>query len=405
MMLKTLAGLSGEDGYIYRVLSNFGSDYRVDEEAKAPPLGPAKRCTTNALEFAERKNEPVICCGYVEAFELPGMPIWHCWNTTTTSSTDGVSVPIDVTRKMKSGDVYRGILVPTETARQIWEAARHGDELLDSWRSAADNSPEDVVLRWKHEIISAQHIHAQKELEEKIATWQRPPMPSRYLEGNCNGVAFMLRWSMVPRRGNTVYDVDIVQIEAAPKRRMRGGWFFLVLRRIAHELYERGIFLEQTITEDSLLWAEEMVKRGLMTKHMDKNYLSTPIESGRAAKKRRIAKSEEKQEDLASLLILKINETIQKRGVEQLMNLPGHLGVIASRDSRDIEYTTEYYYPGVPRRTIDTLRAVTLTPKAPKGNRDTASSSIKVEVGQPGLSQKQEQQVREWCAGGPLRQV
>lgn len=77
-------------------------------------------------------------------------------------------------------------------------------------------------------------------------------------------VTVMLRASTVPRRGNKGHlDFDIVQIETTPSRKGIGTQFVLNLIKASARM-GRGVFLEQTITENSRAWAKRLVAQGVM---------------------------------------------------------------------------------------------------------------------------------------------
>ena len=97
----------------------------------------------------------------------------------------------------------------------------------------------------------------------------------RFLGGD---VTATLRNSIVNRRGVRrgklhLRDVDIMTIEATPTRQGLGTKFLRLLVQVARE-HDRGVFLEQTITDASRAWAAKLVQQGLLREWSEDNFLA-----------------------------------------------------------------------------------------------------------------------------------
>ena len=90
-----------------------------------------------------------------------------------------------------------------------------------------------------------------------------------------DNVDVLLRWSTAPRRQNSKHlDIDIVQMQTNPTRSGIGTKFVVNLIEAAKKL-DRGVFLEQTITEGSRAWAAKLVREELMQPYyLDDNFIS-----------------------------------------------------------------------------------------------------------------------------------
>jgi hypothetical protein len=98
-----------------------------------------------------------------------------------------------------------------------------------------------------------------------------------YVDVEVGPVTAKLRLSKVPRRHrvavatdplNRVLDLDIIQITVEGKRNRRRGHataFLLAVRRVAAQI-QRGVYLENCLTEDSRAWAAALVARGLLVR-------------------------------------------------------------------------------------------------------------------------------------------
>ena len=96
---------------------------------------------------------------------------------------------------------------------------------------------------------------------------------TKYEKVCTDNVSVLLRYSMAPRRGKRL-DIDIVQMETTPTRSGIGTKFVVNLIEAAQKV-ERGVFLEQTITEDSRAWAAKLVREKLMQPYyLDDNFIS-----------------------------------------------------------------------------------------------------------------------------------
>ncbi len=98
-----------------------------------------------------------------------------------------------------------------------------------------------------------------------------------YVDVEDGPVKATLRLSKVPRRHrvavatdplNRVLDLDIIQIAVKGKHNRRRGHataFLLAVRRVAAQI-QRGVYLENCLTEDSRAWAAALVARGLLVR-------------------------------------------------------------------------------------------------------------------------------------------
>jgi hypothetical protein len=69
-----------------------------------------------------------------------------------------------------------------------------------------------------------------------------------------------------PDACNDILDLDIVQITVARKVNRRKGLatqFFHAVRRVAAR-FQRGVYLENCVTDDSRAWAASLVAKGLL---------------------------------------------------------------------------------------------------------------------------------------------
>lgn len=109
-------------------------------------------------------------------------------------------------------------------------------------------------------------------LKQALATWEC----GQYQQLHFGSVEVQLRRSIVPRRKDPrELDFDVVQIRTTPTRKGIGTEFLVNLIEAAG-LLGRGVFLEQTISDDSEKWAEKLVRDGIMRPWiMEKNFLST----------------------------------------------------------------------------------------------------------------------------------
>lgn len=150
-LLLMTSALPGVEGEMHRLLMLRGSWHQLASHHRGVVArGAAKRCTQNALAVVEQEGHRVpglrseVWCGYIVSPKIP-VPIGHCWNAVDDGAV------LDST--LDSGDEehlrYFGIPVPIRIAREIWTRASHGDELLDSWRSACRNPQLDSgVWHW-----------------------------------------------------------------------------------------------------------------------------------------------------------------------------------------------------------------------------------------------------------------
>lgn len=274
--------LPHSDSFLYRVLMSFGRKFIRNNDVKrheAYVHGMPKHCTQNALKFASDNEHAFIWCGFFITPKMPNYPIWHCWNMI---SDDAI---IDITRDIGEADVYFGVPIPLQMAHEIWNSAKHGNELLDSWRSAVAETSLNDVLTWEHSILGAQCINDQNQIRNALQRNLQPRYPYNYLDIDSNGITATLRWSALSRADGRVPDIDLIRITATPKRQMRGLWFFLVLRNIVYDLYKKGIYIEQAITSDSMAWTNDLVRRGLVSRSIDANsFLSSPLVIGAVQK-------------------------------------------------------------------------------------------------------------------------
>ena len=96
-----------------------------------------------------------------------------------------------------------------------------------------------------------------------------------HIEVKVGPLSAQVRVSRVARRNrvslngeplNFNLDLDIIQIVVNGKRHRRKGLatsFFNSLRRVA-ALFQRGVYLENCLTDDSRAWADYLVVKGLM---------------------------------------------------------------------------------------------------------------------------------------------
>lgn len=156
-LLAVFAQLPDENGELYRVLRDHG---RWMGKAVRLPPGLPKQCTQNSIAL----QRPCVWCGV----GVPkGLPVWHCWTTETDPSTGELHVLDPTWQPPVPGTWYFGMPVPLAVATEIWQTARHGDQLLDAWRSAVRQAPDGAVEIWRGAIIAAQH-------ETSSETFPRP---------------------------------------------------------------------------------------------------------------------------------------------------------------------------------------------------------------------------------------
>jgi hypothetical protein len=101
---------------------------------------------------------------------------------------------------------------------------------------------------------------------------------NRYVQGVVFPFKVMLRLSITPRRKNAILDIDIVSIGVVDgakhmKRNGFGTRFFKEAIKVAG-LFNKGIYLEQAITNGSRGLGKKLVKLGIATEFEKYNFLS-----------------------------------------------------------------------------------------------------------------------------------
>lgn len=114
--------------------------------------GEYKKCTTNSLHLHSPTCSFWCGFGILEGFLFP---IGHCWNIIHQGGKemimDSTWQPKDLAAKRTW---YFGIEIPGQIAKEIWNTSSHGDELMDSWKSAVQNTDQDRINYWKDAIIA-----------------------------------------------------------------------------------------------------------------------------------------------------------------------------------------------------------------------------------------------------------
>ena len=276
MLQMMITESPGNDSFMCKLLEGFGevATSTADGSSTRSTTDPQpKCCTQNALDYATEQGHAAIWCGYACSPKSP-LYVGHCWNVDPDSGAI-----VDVTPGWSSGSAYYGIPCPLVVAKMIWAAAHHGNELMDSWRSACQQSP-GCILAWKRAILETLAPQAQLDLEEALRLMS---LRNRYSRLCIQGVSVLLRWSSVPRRTASdiaaqpptdCLDIDIVQISVDVCRRYKATWFVYLLTKLSYQVHGRGVFIEQTITPESRKWAGFLSGQGVIAPaRLEDNYL------------------------------------------------------------------------------------------------------------------------------------
>lgn len=138
-MAKTLSELRGSAGEPYRNLRRKGRFFYRSARAASKSDGRSRSCFANALALA---SDLEMWVGYAMAKDM-NVPVAHCWNKL------GDQV-IDSTPNWHAQNAfYWGMRVHGEVTRAVLDASTHGDEFMDSWRSAVQNVDKETAQEWR----------------------------------------------------------------------------------------------------------------------------------------------------------------------------------------------------------------------------------------------------------------
>jgi hypothetical protein len=137
MLAHAMVQFKGPAGEPYRNLFEHGV-WMTKSKSSSPVDGVNKACFDNAL-----KVELPMYCGYAMD-ETTQLPVAHCWNVDYKGNV------VDNTPIFNASNVlYFGMPVDRSVATSVRQAASHGDEFMDCWRSAVANAKEDTVNEWR----------------------------------------------------------------------------------------------------------------------------------------------------------------------------------------------------------------------------------------------------------------
>ena len=140
MWAQPMMSMPGPAGEPYRNLWESGTYFEKKASTKRV-RGIDKQCYQNSIDCEEGD----MYCGYAMMKSNP-VPIGHCWNVI-----DGTVV--DTTPIWNENDAYYwGINIDRSVAQEVLNNSLHGNEFMDSWRSAVQNVSQEKADEWREKL-------------------------------------------------------------------------------------------------------------------------------------------------------------------------------------------------------------------------------------------------------------